>query len=145
MLWYLSWFSTCSNGSDNFQKITEKSPVIVEESACFFYIIDSHLLPLQSFQEQMLDSSANINDTVIPLASAARGEAEKLGHQVTAMANLFPSLAGAAIGAASKTSSSQMQVGLLEQTKTLTGQSKSCDGHVIFSGSHVVLLRPRMC
>ena len=77
---------------------------------------------MQGFQEQMLEASANINDTVVPLATAARGEAEKLGHQVTAMANLFPSLAGAAIGAASKTSSSQMQTNLLEQTKTLTGE-----------------------
>jgi len=70
----------------------------------------------------MLEASANINDTVYPLANAAKGEAEKLGHQVTAMANLFPRLAGAAIGAASKSSSSQMQSSLLEQTKTLTGQ-----------------------
>ncbi len=72
----------------------------------------------------MLEASANINDTVVSLGSAAKGEAEKLGHQVTAMANLFPSLAGAAIGAASKTSSSQMQTNLLEQTKTLTGEEE---------------------
>ena len=36
------------------------------------------------------------------------------------MANLFPSMAGAAIGAASKTTSSQLQTSLLEETKTLT-------------------------
>ncbi len=76
----------------------------------------------------MLDSSANIHDTIAPLATAAKGEAEKLGHQVTAMANLFPSLAGAAIGAASRTASSQMQISLLEQTKTLSGESW---GHVM--------------
>lgn len=35
------------------------------------------------------------------------------------MADLFPALAGAAIGAASRTSSSQMQNSLLEQSKTL--------------------------
>lgn len=69
----------------------------------------------------MLEATGDIGDTVKPLATAAKGEAEKLGHQVTAMANLFPSLAGAAIGAASKTTSSQMQTSLLEQTKTLTG------------------------
>ena len=69
----------------------------------------------------MLEASATIGDTIKPLGTAAKGEAEKLGHQVTAMANLFPSLAGAAIGAASRTSSSQMQSSLLEQTKTLTG------------------------
>ena len=36
------------------------------------------------------------------------------------MSNLFPALAGSAIGAASKTTSSQMQTRLLEQSKTLT-------------------------
>ncbi len=36
------------------------------------------------------------------------------------MGNLFPGMAGAAIGAASKTASSQLQITLLEQTKTLT-------------------------
>ena len=70
----------------------------------------------------MLESSANIKDTISPLTTAAKGEAEKLGHQVTAMVNLFPSLAGAAVGAASKTSSSQMQGNLLEHSKTLTGE-----------------------
>ena len=70
----------------------------------------------------MVESASCIGDTVKPLATAAKGEAEKLGHQVTAMSNLFPSLAGAAIGAASKTTSSQMQTSLLEQTKTLTGK-----------------------
>ena len=70
----------------------------------------------------MVEATSSIGDTVKPLATAAKGEAEKLGHQVTAMANLFPSLAGAAIGAASKTTSSQMQTNLLEQTKTLTGE-----------------------
>ena len=78
---------------------------------------------LQGFQEQMVEATGSIGDTVKPLATAAKGEAEKLGHQVTAMANLFPSLAGAAIGAASKTTSSQMQTNLLEQTKTLTGEN----------------------
>lgn len=39
--------------------------------------------------------------------------------QVTALANMFPSLAGAAVGAASRTTSSQLQNSLLEQTKTL--------------------------
>lgn len=39
--------------------------------------------------------------------------------QVIAMANLFPALAGAAIGAASRTTSSQMQSNLLELSKTL--------------------------
>lgn len=68
----------------------------------------------------MLQSVGDIRDNVAPLASAAKGEAEKLGHQVTAMANLFPSLTGAAIGAASRTSGQQMQTAILEKTKTLS-------------------------
>ena len=68
----------------------------------------------------MLQSVADVGDSVKPLANAAKGEAEKLGHQVTFMSNLFPALAGAAIGAASKTTSSQLQTRLLDQSKTLT-------------------------
>ena len=97
---------------------------------CVYSVVSLHMsiekffscVCVQGFQEQMLESSASIGDTIKPLATAAKGEAEKLGHQVTAMANLFPSLAGAAVGAASRTSSSQMQTKLLEQTKTLTGE-----------------------
>ena len=62
----------------------------------------------------------DIGEHVKPITTAAKGEAEKLGHQVTAMSNVFPSLAGAAIGAASKTTSSQLQIRLLEQTKMVT-------------------------
>ena len=75
---------------------------------------------LQGFQEQLLQAVGDIGEHVKPIATAAKGEAEKLGHQVTAMCNVFPSLAGAAIGAASKTTSSQLQISLLEQTKTVT-------------------------
>ena len=80
-----------------------------------------------------------------PLATAAKGEAEKLGHQVTAMANLFPSLAGAAIGAASKTTSSQMQTNLLEQTKTLTGEIILVLHENMFHRLHDLLMYMYMC
>ena len=49
------------------------------------------------------------------------------------MANLFPSMAGAAIGAASKTASSQMQINLLEETKTLTESALQVCGSVRWS------------
>lgn len=68
----------------------------------------------------MLQSVGDIKDNITPLATAAKVEAEKLGHQVTAVANLFPSLTGAAIGAASRTTSQQLQTSLLEETKTLS-------------------------
>ena len=74
----------------------------------------------------MLQSSADIGDNIIPLATVAKSEAENLGHQVTAIANLFPSLAGAAIGAASRTTSSQLQNMLLEQSKTVTEVRYGC-------------------
>ena len=84
-----------------------------------------------------------MGDTVKPLTNAAKGEAEKLGHQVTALANHFPSLAGAAIGAASKTTSSQLQTCLLEQSKTLTESalelvyaSKEAGGNPKSTSSH---------
>ena len=67
----------------------------------------------------MLQSVGDIKDNIQPLSLAAKGEAEKLGHQVTAVANLFPSLAGAAIGAASRTNGQQMQTNILEKTKTM--------------------------
>ena len=77
---------------------------------------------MQGFQEQMLECTADIKDSVEPLKSAAKGEAEKLGHRVMAISNQIPGLTGAAIGAASKTASSQLQTSLLEQTKTLVGE-----------------------
>jgi len=39
-------------------------------------------------QEQLLQSVADTGDTIKPLANAAKGEAEKLGHQV-AMTSQF--------------------------------------------------------
>ena len=126
----------------------------------------------------MLQTVADIGDSVKPLSNAAQGEAEKLGHevkfvllgvisiawevsrlkqprlvsifenqikplvdfltpcrlcplQVTLMSNLFPALAGAAIGAASKTNSSQMQTRLLEQSKTLTESALQVRGQLL--------------
>ena len=67
----------------------------------------------------MLQAVGDIKDNIQPLSSTAKEEAEKLAHQVTTVANLFPVLAGAAIGAASRTTSQQMQSSLLEETKTL--------------------------
>ena len=41
----------------------------------------THYLP--HVQEQMLQSVADIGDSVKPLSNAAEGEAEKLGHEVS--------------------------------------------------------------
>ena len=39
-------------------------------------------------QEQLLQSVADTGDTIKPLANAAKGEAEKLGHQVAMTTHL---------------------------------------------------------
>ena len=74
---------------------------------------------LEGFQEQLVQSAADIGDIVGPLTVAAKGEAENLGHRVTALANLFPALASAAVGTASKTRSSQLQTTFVQETKTV--------------------------
>lgn len=51
--------------------------------------------------------------------------------KVTLLSNLFPALAGAAIGAASKTTSSQMQTKLLEQSKTLTESALQVKSYIL--------------
>lgn len=74
---------------------------------------------LEGFQEQLVQCSADIGDMVGPLTVAAKCEAENLGHRVTALANLFPALASAAVGTASKTRSSQLQTTYVQETKTV--------------------------
>ena len=74
---------------------------------------------LEGFQEQLVQCTADIGDIVGPLTVAAKSEAENLGHRVTALANLFPSLASAAVGTASKTRSSQLQTTFVQETKTV--------------------------
>ena len=74
---------------------------------------------LEGFQEQLVQCASDIGDIVGPLTVAAKCEAENLGHRVTALANLFPSLASAAVGTASKTRSSQLQTTYVQETKTV--------------------------
>ena len=84
--------------------------VVGFNSLCFFF---------QGFQEQMLQSVGDINDIITPLEKASKGEPEKLAHEAVKVANYFPILISASIGAASRTQSQQMQISLLEQAKTL--------------------------
>ncbi len=67
----------------------------------------------------MLQSVGDINDSITLLQTASKGEPEKLAHEAVKVANIFPILVSASIGAASRTQSQQMQTSLLEQTKTL--------------------------
>ncbi|XP_071498741.1 talin-1-like [Diadema antillarum] len=74
---------------------------------------------LKGFTETLGNSAAQIRDKIDEVANAAKGEAEKLGHGVTSIANYFEPLTRNAIGAASKSISSQRQMALLDQTKTV--------------------------
>lgn len=67
----------------------------------------------------MLQSVGDIKDNIASLQAVSKREPEKLAHEAIKMANFFPILISASIGAASRTQSQQMQSSFLEQTKTL--------------------------
>ncbi|MEQ2285457.1 Talin-1, partial [Ameca splendens] len=67
----------------------------------------------------MAASVHEISNLIDPVAVAARSEASHLGHKVSQMASYFEPLIMAAIGTASKILSSQQQMAVLDQTKTL--------------------------
>ncbi|XP_022084655.1 talin-1-like isoform X7 [Acanthaster planci] len=74
---------------------------------------------LKSFTEQMANSAVELKYQIDEVATASKGQAEKLGHAVSSMANYFDPLTRSAIGAASKTSNSQRQMAILDLTKTV--------------------------
>uniref|UniRef100_A0A667Z6H9 Talin 1 n=1 Tax=Myripristis murdjan TaxID=586833 RepID=A0A667Z6H9_9TELE len=73
----------------------------------------------EALHEQMAASVHEISNLIEPVAVAARSEASQLGHKVSQMASYFEPLIMAAIGTASKILSSQQQMAVLDQTKTL--------------------------
>uniref|UniRef100_A0A8C5FXN4 Talin 1 n=1 Tax=Gadus morhua TaxID=8049 RepID=A0A8C5FXN4_GADMO len=73
----------------------------------------------EALQEQMMTSVHEISNLIEPVAIAAHSEASHLGHKVSQMARYFEPLIMAAIGTASKIVSSQQQMAVLDQTKTL--------------------------
>uniref|UniRef100_A0A672FSY2 Talin 1 n=1 Tax=Salarias fasciatus TaxID=181472 RepID=A0A672FSY2_SALFA len=77
-------------------------------------------ISMETLHEQMAASVHEISNLIDPVAVAARSEASQLGHKVSQMASYFEPLIMAAIGAASKILSSQQQMAVLDQTKTLT-------------------------
>uniref|UniRef100_A0A8C7YQ37 Talin 1 n=1 Tax=Oryzias sinensis TaxID=183150 RepID=A0A8C7YQ37_9TELE len=86
--------------------------------------ISQHLTPredisMETLHEQMAASVHEISNLIDPVAVAARSEASQLGHKVSQMASYFEPLIMAAIGTASKILSSQQQMAVLDQTKTL--------------------------
>ncbi|XP_014862707.1 PREDICTED: talin-1 isoform X2 [Poecilia mexicana] len=76
-------------------------------------------ISMETLHEQMAASVHEISNLIDPVAVAARSEASQLGHKVSQMASYFEPLIMAAIGTASKILSSQQQMAVLDQTKTL--------------------------
>ena len=74
---------------------------------------------LHELHEQVLQNLADIKQAIQPLSTAAKGEAEVLGHSVTAFATLFPHLSTSAVSLASRTRGQQQQSVVLDQTKTV--------------------------
>uniref|UniRef100_A0A3P8WQW6 Talin 1 n=1 Tax=Cynoglossus semilaevis TaxID=244447 RepID=A0A3P8WQW6_CYNSE len=77
-------------------------------------------ISMETLHEQMAASVHEISNLIDPVGVAARSEASQLGHKVSQMASYFEPLIMAAIGTASKIVSSQQQMAVLDQTKTLT-------------------------
>ncbi|XP_065332613.1 talin-2 isoform X2 [Cloeon dipterum] len=76
-------------------------------------------LNAQKYREQTEASASEILDRLEPLRSAAKFEAEKIGHSVTQVANYLDPLVNGAIGAASNMTHSKQQMVLLDQTKSV--------------------------
>ncbi|XP_035989491.1 talin-1 [Fundulus heteroclitus] len=76
-------------------------------------------ISMETLHEQMAASVHEISNLIDPVAVAAQSEASHLGHKVAQMASYFEPLIMAAIGTASKILSSQQQMAVLDQTKTL--------------------------
>uniref|UniRef100_A0A7N8X271 Talin 1 n=1 Tax=Mastacembelus armatus TaxID=205130 RepID=A0A7N8X271_9TELE len=77
-------------------------------------------ISMETLHGQMAASVHEISNLIDPVAVAARSEASQLGHKVSQMVSYFEPLIMAAIGTASKILSSQQQMAVLDQTKTLT-------------------------
>ncbi|XP_068429849.1 talin-1 isoform X2 [Clinocottus analis] len=77
-------------------------------------------ISMETLHQQMAASVHEISNLIDPVAVVARSEASQLGHKVSQMASYFEPLIMAAIGTASKIVSSQQQMAVLDQTKTLT-------------------------
>ena len=86
--------------------------------------INQNLAPKQEkdikqFTEQMENAAGQIQQKLPDVQFAAKEEAERLGHAVTAMVSYFDPLVSNAIGSASNMVSSKQQVLILDQTKTV--------------------------
>ncbi|XP_037077227.1 LOW QUALITY PROTEIN: talin-2-like [Pollicipes pollicipes] len=75
---------------------------------------------LQGFSDRAENAASQILNTVDKVRMAAKGEAERLGHGVTALTSFFDPLVSSVVGTSSHMINTKQQMMLLEQSKTLT-------------------------
>lgn len=74
---------------------------------------------LQGFNEQVENAGQALLNNIDKVRSAAKSEAEKLGHSITQMSSYFDPMVTAAIGSASNMLNNKQQMCLLDQTKAV--------------------------
>lgn len=79
---------------------------------------------LQGFTNQMLNASAELLDKLEPIKSAAKRNAESLGHAVTEISRYIQPLTYSAIGACSHIIHSNKQTLLIDQTRSVVEISR---------------------
>ncbi|XP_020294961.1 talin-1 isoform X2 [Pseudomyrmex gracilis] len=104
--------------------IEKISARIRELDAASLSAVSQALLPrrentVQGFTDQMESSASELREKLEPLRTAAKYEAENVGHAVNQIALYSEPLVSGAIGAASNMVHSKQQMVLLDQTKTV--------------------------
>lgn len=79
---------------------------------------------LQGFTSQMLNSSAELLDKLEPIKSAAKRNAESLGHAVTEISRYILPLTQNAIGASSHIVHSSKQIEFIDQTRSVVESAR---------------------
>lgn len=79
---------------------------------------------LQGFTSQMLSASAQLLDKLEPIKSAAKCNAESLGHAVTEISRYIVPLTQSGIGASSHIIHSNKQILLIDQTRSVVESSR---------------------
>jgi talin len=112
---------------DNALNIIEKCMKHLEQA--ILAIAMNQILPLselanskslQAYQEHAISCAQQMLELVDQVRSAAKGEADKLGHLVTELSQYFEPLVVNVIGCSAKTPfNNQLQTAYLEQTKTI--------------------------
>ncbi|KAL6422000.1 hypothetical protein ACFW04_010831 [Cataglyphis niger] len=104
--------------------IEKLSARIRELDAASLSAVSQALVPrrentVQGFTDQMESSASELREKLEPLRTAAKYEAENVGHAVSQIALYSEPLVSGAIGAASNMVHSKQQMVLLDQTKTV--------------------------